>query len=230
MGNFRQDLSYAVRQLRKAPAFAFTAIVTIALGIGANTAIFSVVYTLLLKSLPFHKAERLVSILETHPQATGGAEATYPDFRDWQAQQKSFEQLGAYSTLNPESVALSSAGRSEQVRRVLVSGNYFSVLGTSPLLGRTINERDENDGADHVAVISARAWEEIFGRDPAVVGRTVHLDGTGFTIVGVLRSGQSFPAEGEVSAAALIDGQTNPSVARLALGASHRPVARRRQP
>ncbi len=126
------------------------------------------------------------------------AEATYPDFKDWQAQQKSFEQLGAYSTLNPESVALSSAGRSEQVRRVLVSGNYFSVLGTSPLLGRTINERDENDGADHVAVISARAWEEIFGRDPAVVGRTVHLDGTGFTIVGVLRSGQSFPAEGEV--------------------------------
>jgi predicted permease len=198
MWRFRQDLKYAVRQLRKSPGFAFAAIVTLGLGIGANTAVFSVVYTLLLKSLPFQQAERIVSILETHPQATGGAEATYPDFRDWESQQKSFEQLGAYSTLNPESVALNTGGRSEQVRRVLASGNYFSVLGISPLLGRAINERDEKDGADHVGVISTRAWEQVFGRDPNVVGRIVHIDGASFTIVGVLRTGQSFPAEGEI--------------------------------
>lgn len=195
---FRRDLGYAFRQLRKAPGFAFAAIATLALGIGANTAIFSVVYTLLLKSLPFQNADRIVSILETHPQTSGGGEATYLDFKDWQDQQKSFDELGAYSVLNPDSVALRVAGESEQVRRVLVTGNYFSVLGVSPMMGRTINQGDEKEGNDHVAVISARAWDQYFGRDTGVVGRVVHLDGTSFTIVGVLRGEQAYPADGEV--------------------------------
>src|SRR5271170_3186385 len=93
------ELRYALRQLRKAPGFTVTAVLTLAVGVGATTAIFSAVYGLLLKSLPFEDADRIVALSETHPQVKGGAEATYPDYEDWRAQQKSFEQVGAYSTL-----------------------------------------------------------------------------------------------------------------------------------
>jgi hypothetical protein len=105
-----RDIRYAVRQIRKSPGFTFTAVVTLALGIGANTAIFSVVYRLLLESLPFHDAARIVSIFETPPQVPGGIEATYPDYQDWRTQQKSFEELAAYSTLNPDTVSLATSG------------------------------------------------------------------------------------------------------------------------
>ena len=125
-----RDIRYAVRQLRKSPGFTLTAVVTLALGIGANTAIFSVVYRLLLQSLPFHDAARIVSIFETHPQVPGGLEATYPDYQDWRTQQTSFEQLAAYSTLNPDTVSLATSGLPAQLHRVLASGNFFSLLGS----------------------------------------------------------------------------------------------------
>src|SRR5690242_13351276 len=106
MESVLRDLAYAARQLRNAPGFAFAAIATLALGIGANTAIFSVVYGLLIQSLPFHEAGQIIAILETHPRVPGSIEATYPDFLDWRAQQKSFEQLAAYSVINPNTVSL----------------------------------------------------------------------------------------------------------------------------
>lgn len=198
MQTILRDFRYALRQLRKSPGFTLTAILTLALGVGANTAIFSVVYGLLLQSLPFHDATRIVNIFETHPQVVGGAEATYPDYQDWRAQQKSFEQIAAYSTLNPSTVSLVMDGRSEQVHRVLVSGNFFSVLGVSPLLGRMFNEQDDTSGTSHIAVLSAGAWQRYFGRDPNIVGHSVDLNGARYTIVGVLPSGASYPAEGEV--------------------------------
>jgi predicted permease len=198
MQTILRDLRYALRQLLKSPGFTLTAVLTLALGIGANTAIFSVIYGLLLQTLPFRDAGRIVAILETHPQVASGAEATYPDYQDWRAQQKSFEQVAAYSVVNPSTVSLVVGGAGEQVHRVLASGNFFLTLGVSPLLGRLLNERDEKAGIDHVAVLSATAWRRYFGADAGVVGRSIDLNGTNFTVVGVLPTGAAYPAEGEV--------------------------------
>ena len=198
MQTLLRDIRYALRQLRKSPGFTLTAVVTLALGIGANTAIFSVVHRLLLQSLPFHDAARIVGIFETHPQVPGAFEATYPDYQDWQSQQKSFEQLAAYSTLNPDTVSLAASGLSVQLHRVLASGNFFSLLGASPQIGRTFTAQDDVPGANHVAVLSATAWQQYFGRDPGVVGRSVDINGAGYTVIGVLQPGAAFPAQGEV--------------------------------
>ncbi len=120
-----------MRQLRKSPGFTVTAVLTLALGVGATTAIFSCVYALLLKSLPFRDASSIVRLSETHPQGPNGIEATYPDYEDWKLQQSSFSQIAAYSTINPDTVSLALDGHSEQVHRVIVSGNFFSLLGIS---------------------------------------------------------------------------------------------------
>jgi predicted permease len=198
MRPFLNDIQYAIRQLRKSSAFTLSAVVTLALGIGANTAIFSAVYALLLQSLPFPESERVIAISETHPQVVAGVEATYPDYQDWKSQQKSFQQIAAYSTLNPETVSLASWNHSAQVHRVLASGNFFSVLGAAPLIGRTFIEKDEAAGADHVAVLSATAWQQYFGRDPGIIGRTIALNRSSYTVIGVLQPGAAFPASGEV--------------------------------
>jgi predicted permease len=198
MQNLLRDLRYAARQLRKSPGFTVTAVLTLALGVGATTAIFSCVYGLLLKSLPFADADRIVAMSETHPQIKGGIVATYPDYEAWRKQQTSFSQVAAYSTLNPATVSLVMDGHSEQVNRVIASGNFFSLLCVSPLIGRTIDEQDDTPANDHVAVLSATAWQRYFGRDSHVLGRSVALNGTSYIIIGVLPEGASFPADGEV--------------------------------
>src|ERR1700744_2203277 len=121
MSTLPRDLRYAVRQLRKFPGFTVAAVLTLALGVGATTAIFSVVYGLLLASLPFHDADRIVSIGETHPQGPGSIVATYPDYQDWKTPQKSFTEIAAYSTLNPATVSLATTGHAEQVQRGLAA-------------------------------------------------------------------------------------------------------------
>jgi predicted permease len=198
MQTLLRDLRYATRQMRNSPGFAATVILTLALGIGATTAIFSCVYGLLLKSLPFRDEGSIIALAEVSSQVTGGIEATYPDYRDWRAQQKSFSQVAAYSTINPTTVSLLVDGRPEQLRRVLASGNFFSLLGVSPLAGRLLNEQDDTPGKDHVAVLSASAWATYFGRDLNVIGRSVSLNGTTYTVIGVLPQNASFPANGEV--------------------------------
>jgi predicted permease len=191
------DLRYAMRQLRKSPGFTVTAVLTLALGVGATTAIFSCVYGLLLKSLPFRDASSIVALSETTPQVPS-IEATYPDYEDWRSQQSSFSQIAAYSTINPDTVSLVADGHSEQVHRVIVSGNFFSLLGISPLIGRMINEQDDTPASDHVAVLSSSAWDRYFGRNPGVVGRNIDLNGAIYTVVGVLPPGAAYPTEGEV--------------------------------
>ena len=198
MQSLLRDLRYALRQLRRSPGFTITVVLTLALGIGATTAIFSCVYGLLLKSLPFQDERSIIAIAETNAKVKGGTEATYPDYLDWRSQQTSFSQVAAYSTLNPSSVSLLLDGRPEQVNRVLASGNFFSLLGVKPLAGRLFDEQDDTPGKNHVAVLSASAWQSYFGRDPKIIGRSVSLDGTAYTIIGVLPSGAAFPADGEV--------------------------------
>ena len=198
MRTFLRDLRYALRNLRNSPGFTLAAVLTLALGIGATAAIFSCVYGLLLQSLPFKDAGRIVALSETHPQIQGGIEATYPDYEDWKTQQNSFTQIAAYADRNPDTVSLVTNGHSEQVHRVLASGNFFALLGISPLIGRVISEHDDSPGSDHVALLSASAWQRYFGRDPGVIGRSVNLNGASFTVIGILPPGAAFPAEGEV--------------------------------
>jgi predicted permease len=212
MQTFFRDVRYATRGLRKSPAFSMTVVMTLALGVGATAAIFSCVYALLLQSLPFADAGRVVALSETHPQITGGIEATFPDYEDWKAQQHSFAQIAAYSTLNPETVSLVTDGHAEQVHRVLASGNFFSLLGGTPVMGRAISDEDDKPGNDHVAVLSASAWDRYFGKDRGVVGRSVTLNGTAFTIIGVLPAGAAYPSEGEVwLPLSLLDAETRAS-------------------
>jgi predicted permease len=192
------DLRYAARQLKKSPGFAVTAILTLALGVGATTAIFSFVNGLLLKSLPFQDASRIVSIGETNPRVAGGFEATYQDYLDWRHEQTSFAQLAAYSVVNPDTVSLVMDGRAEQVHRVLVSGNFFSMLGVNALAGRLLEEQDDRDGHDRVAVLSAPAWQRLFGSSTEILGRNITLNGASYAVVGILPQGTAYPAEGEV--------------------------------
>ena len=198
MQTFYRDIRYAARNLRRSPAFTTTVVLTLALGVGATAAIFSCVYALLLQSLPFADAGRIIALSETHPQITGGIEATYPDYEDWKVQQHSFTQLAAYAAHNPETVSLVTDGRALQVHRVLASGNFFSLLGSTPIIGRVIGEQDDKPESDHVAMLSASAWDRYFGGDPGIVGRSVKLNGTAFTIIGVLPFGAAYPSEGEV--------------------------------
>ena len=198
MLNVVKSLPYAARQLRQSPAFTITAVLTLALGIGATTAIFSAVYGLLLKSLPFTDAGRIVAIASTHALVPGSIEATFPDFEDWRAQQTSFTEIAAYSTINPSLVSLSFNGHAEPLHRVLASGNFFSVLGVSPLLGRTLNASDDTQGSAPVGLLSFVAWQRYFSSDPGIIGRSVDIDGSTVTVVGVLPSGAAFPADGEI--------------------------------
>jgi predicted permease len=191
------DVRYAVRRLAKSPGFSITAILTLALGIGATTAIFSCAYALLLRSLPFQQADRIVTINETHPQVAGGGEVTFPDYLDWRSQQSSFEQLAGYSIVSPETVSLVWDGHAEQVHRVLASSSLFSLLGVTPSLGRTFVGQDDNPNANHVVVISAEAWQRYFGADRTIIGRNVDLNSVSYTIIGVLPSGSAYPATGE---------------------------------
>ena len=198
MQSLLRDLRYAARQLSKSPGFTVTVILTLALGIGSTTAIFSCVYGLLLKSLPFQDERSIISIAETNSQVKGGIEATYLDYLDWRRQQTGFSQVAAYTAINPSTVSLVLDGKPAQLHRVLASGNFFSLLGVSPLAGRLFDDQDDITGKDHVAVLSASAWQTYFGRDPGAIGRAVSLNGTNYILIGVLPSNASFPADGEV--------------------------------
>ncbi len=194
MHSLAQDLRYAVRQLRKSPGFTLVAVLTLALGIGANTAIASAVYALLLRSLPFHDAGRLVLIKETHPQA-GIISASYPDFLDWRGQSKSFQGLAAYSDQHHNFAQLVIDGQPQSVRDAFATANLFPTLGIQPELGRGFLPAEDSDSGLHVIVISHRLWESRFARDPAIVGRAVQVNGQSFTVAGVMPAGQQYPVD-----------------------------------
>jgi hypothetical protein len=153
------DAHFAFRRLARSPGFAFTVILTLALGIGATTTIFSVAYALLLKSLPFRHANRIIGISETHPQIVGGAEVNFLDYQDWRSQQKSFEEIAAYSGSVSDTMSLLMPDHGEQVHTVLASSNLFSLLGITPLFGRTFVEQDESANGNYVVVLSEDAWQ-----------------------------------------------------------------------
>ena len=179
-----QDIRYGVRMLRKSPGFTAVAVLTLALGIGANTAIFSVVDAVLLRPLPYPDSDRLMMVYQAAPQMGDPKNGlSYPNFQDWQRAASSFEELIAFRTTQ---FALSGAGEAVNVICGAVTSGYFPMFRVSPILGRTFEPRDDAPGAAGVAVLSERLWRSQFGSDPSIVGKTIQLEQRPFTVIGVV--------------------------------------------
>jgi putative ABC transport system permease protein len=178
-----QDLRYAGRMAHKNPLFTTLAILTLALGIGANTAIFSVVDTVLLRPLPYRDAARLVRIeTRNEPLYVHNGPASYPDFLDWQAS-RAFEDVGIYSIGNS---LVRIGDTSERLLSGAATASLFSTLGVRPLLGRLPLPEEDKSGASPVTLLTESLWRERFGRDPSIVGRSIDVDGKPSVVVGVL--------------------------------------------
>jgi predicted permease len=188
-----QDIRYGVRVLLKGRTVTVVAIVALALGIGANTAIFSVVNALLFRSLPYKNAERLAMIWETNPDVQIGFDllpVSIAAFDDWRKQGESFD---AVSILDSQQYAFTGAGTPERVAGVTTSASFFDLMGTTPILGRTYTEEEDRPGANRVVVISYALWQSRFGGDREVCGRSMQLGGSNYTIIGVMPQGFQFP-------------------------------------
>ena len=193
MGSFVQDVRYAVRSLRKQPGFTMIAVVCLALGIGANTAIFSVVRTVLLGSLPYREPNRLVRIYETFTaQGKSGllGSVSVPNLADFRAQLTSFEGIGAYNGMN---MNLVDRDQPERLRVNEVTANAFALLGAQPLAGRVFRPDEDTPGAADVVVISEGLWRRRFGSRPEIINSAVRLDSTTFTVVGVMPAAFDLP-------------------------------------
>src|SRR5438067_2662843 len=188
-----QDLRYGVRTLRKNPAFTAIIILTLALGIGANTAIFSVVYTVLLKALPYPQADRLVMVYENLPLPNYQNNRNTPspgNCSDWSAQNTVFENMAAYSN---RSFNVTGTGEPVRIEGELVSAAFFPTLRVNAALGRVFIPEEDRPGSSHVAVMSDGLWRSRFGADPRVLGKKIFLDDQAYEIVGVLPPGFHFP-------------------------------------
>jgi putative ABC transport system permease protein len=184
-----QDLHYGGRVLLKKPGFTFVVVLTLALGIGATTAIFTLVNSVLLRQLPFKEPERLVWIWSVR-QENNSRPFTLPEFIDYRDQNRTFEGLAAFTTWNAN---LTDAGDAERVQGARVSANFFQLLGVEPLAGRTLLPEDDRPGNQHVVVLSYGLWQRRFGADINVVGKKLTLNGDTYTVVGVLPQQFFFP-------------------------------------
>ncbi len=186
-----RDLRYAVRQLARSPGFTAIAVLTLALGIGANTAIFSVVNAVLLRPLPYREPERLVRINETRPDGTTNV-VSYPNFLDWSRQGEEVGSLALFRTLT---FTVSGDGEPARHAGALVTSGFFRVLGVEPEAGRYFAEGEDQPGADAVAVIGHGLWQRRFGGARDVVGRTLVVDGRPVTVIGVAPRGFGYPEQ-----------------------------------
>jgi len=177
-----QDLKFAIRMLVKSPGFTLVAILTLALGIGANTAIFSVVNAVLLRPLPFKDSSQLVVMRETY-KLVGNVSVSYPDFLDWRQQAHSFSAMAA---IQNRSFNLSGVAQPENIGGYVVSPNLLALLGVQPILGRDFVPSEEKQGTAPVILLSYQLWQSHLGGDPAVLGRSITLDGRSFSIIGIL--------------------------------------------
>jgi predicted permease len=183
------DLRYAARKLRKSPAFTITTVLTLALGIGANTAIFSVIDSVLLRPMPYPDADRVVRIRQT--DGGGPDAASPPDLADYRTGTKTFVD---FALLEPAALNLTAPGQSpERLSGARVSASWFSILGTPALRGRTFTPGEDQEGAARVAVLSEQLWRTHFGSDENIVGRTLSLNGDQFTVVGVASAEDQYP-------------------------------------
>ena len=184
-----QDLRYAVRQFMKTPGLTILVIITIALGVGANTALFSVVNGVLLNPLPYPEPDQLVALRESKPNFEWGT-IPYPTFRDWQKDNHTFSSIAVWRGY---AFSLTGAGEAEQVNAQFVSSDFFPILGVKPLLGRSFLAGEDEIGAAPIAVISEGLWRRKFASAPDILSKGITLDGNSYSIVGVIPAGPHFP-------------------------------------
>ena len=185
-----QDMRYGLRMMARNPGFTAVAVFTLALGIGANTAIFSVVNGALLKPLPYEESERLVFVAEL--SANGRQESiSYPNFTDWRAQNRVFERIGIFTSFD---YTLTVSGEAEVVLAGEVTADLFAALRVNAAIGRVLTNEDDRPGAAPVVVLSHDLWRRVFNGDPQVVGRRILLGGYGYTVIGVAPRGFSVPS------------------------------------
>jgi len=184
METFVSDFKYALRMLRQSPGFAAAAVFALALGIGANTAIFSVINTVLLKPLPFPDPDRIVALMNSSPQGSGPA-ASVPKYNSWRKRTQSLQLVSAYDTGGP-GLNLSGGDRPEQLKGIHVSYEFFELFGAHTALGRTFTPEEDRPRGGNVVVLSNGIWQRRFGSDPAIAGKGITLGGELYRIVGVL--------------------------------------------
>jgi putative ABC transport system permease protein len=194
MGAFLQDLRYGVRMLTKNPGFTIVAVLALTLGIGADTAIFSVVNSVLLKPLPYDQSERLVFLSERSPQIEAMSIA-YPNFSDWREQNSTFENIGVYRRQNYN---LTGSGEPERIIGHQMSADVFDVLRVQAARGRVFINDEDKPGATPVVVLSHGLWQRRFGGDPEIIGQTLTLNGLGFTVIGIMPPDYLFPNRAEL--------------------------------
>src|ERR1700685_3115659 len=188
---FFQDTRYALRMLRKNPGFTAVAVLTLALGIGANTAIFSVVYAVLLKPLPYANPNQLVTAFAANTQEGIPENGTsYPNFEDWRAQNHVFSGL---ATINFHQLTLTGRGEPSVVETCVVTPEHFALLDVKPLRGRIFFPEDGKRGAPPVVIVSENLWRETLGADPTILGSSIILDKRPFTVVGIMPAGFRSP-------------------------------------
>ena len=179
-----QDLRQGARSLFKQPTFTIVAVIALALGVGANTAIFSVVDAVLLRALPYRDADRLVTVWE-HNRTRGNAQnvINLGNFFDWKGQNRVFEDMATFFDLTSN---LTSGGEPEEIPAQVATPNLFNILGVNPIMGRTFTEDDGKPGAARVVALSFGLWQRRFGGDPEIIGRKLILNGNEATVVGVM--------------------------------------------
>src|ERR1051325_6944793 len=179
-----QDLRYALRMLAKSPAFSIIAILTLALGIGANTAIFSVVNGVLINPLPYHHPEQLVSLFQ-QMHSFSNASISYPNFVDWRRMNTTFSAMAAYRSVG---FTLTGSNEPERLRGEMISAGFFEILGVNPLMGRTFTADEDRLGANPTAMITEGLWQRKFGGRKNIIGQRLVLDDVGRTIIGIVPS------------------------------------------
>jgi len=194
MHTFWQDLRYGARMLLKNPGMTFVVILALALGIGANTAIFSVVNAVLLRPLPYQESERLVFLNERSP-VLDEMSISYPNFTDWRNQNHVFEKIGVY---NRNSYNLTGAGEAERIVTGQVSADLFAALRVSPLLGRLFTNDEDKPGATPVVVLSYGLWQRRFGGQTNILNQQLTFNGKSYTVIGVMPQGFQYPSRVEM--------------------------------
>ncbi|MGB6900247.1 MAG: ABC transporter permease [Candidatus Acidiferrum sp.] len=194
MDGFRQDVAYAIRVLFKSWSVTLIAVATLALGIGANTAIFSVVNSVLLRPLPFQNSDRIVYILEKLPGFSTSIPMNATDYNAFRERQQAFAQMGVYGNKHFD---LSGTGTPERVMGARASASVFPLLGIAPLMGRTYTEQEDQSG-HAVVVLSYGLWQQTYGADPSILGREIQLNRQAYTVIGVMPKTFEFPLRGGV--------------------------------